>query len=554
MMQPSLLASDDLDQVRTFASDMLKKNEVLKAEKELLKEQKERLEAEKKALRDETEVYLQRISELTRKLAAATNRGEQLALDLELQVLRQRLAERNSDTFGSRSERRKQKSKAESKAKKKRDRAGPTAQPDLPYEEVIHLLDKADCMCPRCGEDLRVMANQFEESELVVAVERTYKVEKHKRQKYNCGHCGHIDTALGPLKLIVGGRYDLSFVIQVAMDKYLSHLPLERQVQRMRRRGLRVTTQTLWDQLSALYVVLLPVYLAIHKEVLQSPVLHADETTWRMMGKGRSRKWWMWSLVTEEAAYYAIESSRGHQVAKQLFKAYDGIVVADGYSAYKTLEQARTRAGGEQLGLDGASQVLPDYRLAICWMHARRPLFKAEKHSPEVGDALDWIAELYAIESEAKAEAGGDPVRLRQARERLREEKSRVIIERLRTWWEQQRPLPRSGFAKAITFLENHWTGLLRFLEDGRVPLDNGAAERALRGPVVGRKNHYGSRSERGARVSALLYTIMESCKRAQVDPETYLMFILKRVLGKSGPVLTPLAYAKSMKYEGQNE
>ncbi|MCP4245406.1 MAG: transposase, partial [bacterium] len=236
--------------------------------------------AKAEALDTQVTVLLRRITELTRKLAAATDRDAQQELELELRRVREQLAAANNDRFGSTSERRDRTDKGNKnkgdKDKKKQRGHGPTPQPNLPIEEVIHPLDEADCTCPKCAADLRVMAHQFEETELISVVQTRYVLTKHKQQKYRCGGCGHIEAALGPKRFIPGGRYDLSFAVQVALDKYLYHLPLERQVRRMGRRGLQVTSQTLWDQLFALYLLLLPTFIALQARVRTSELLHAD--------------------------------------------------------------------------------------------------------------------------------------------------------------------------------------------------------------------------------------------------------------------------------------
>lgn len=349
------------------------------------------------ALDAEVAVLLQRITELTKLLAAAKNRDAQLELELELRRVRERLAAANNDRFGTKSERRHQRDKP-AKAKRKKAGHGPTQQPALPVHEVVHLLDQADCTCPKCAADLRVMANQFETTELISTVQVKYVLTVHKQQKYRCGGCGHIEAALGPQRLIPGGRYDLSFVVQVAIDKYLYHLPLERQVRRMRRRGLNVTSQTLWDQLHALYLLLLPTFLLLQARVRTADLLHADETTWRIMGKGkrgRSAKWWMWTLTGALGTVFNIQSSRGNDAARHVLQDFAGVLMADGYPVYASLEKTLDKTGGVQVDINGNPVPTPNYTLAGCWMHARRPFIKAEKNAPVVGRALDLIGDLY---------------------------------------------------------------------------------------------------------------------------------------------------------------
>lgn len=556
-----LFESASAPELRAFALEAYRRAEALERtvalERQRAENERQRadeFEFKAKALDEQVGVLLRRISELTKQLAEAKDVDAQLALDLELHVLRERLANLSQEKFGSTSERRGRpedptQSNDEKAARKKAKKGhGPTKQPALPLVEVVHLLDAADCVCPKCAANLKVMAEQYEETELVSVVQVRYELHKHKQQKYRCGRCGHIEAALGPQRLIPGGRYDLAFTVQVAIDKFLDHLPLERQVERMQRRGLLVTGQALWDQLWALYVVLLPTYLALQARVLSSDLLHADETPWRVMGKGgerRSAKWWLWTLVSASGVFMDILPTRGAQAAKMLLRDYSGVVVADGYGVYASLERALERAGGVQVDLvSGEAELLPNFALAGCWMHARRPFFKAEKSAPEVGVALDLIARLYAVEARAREAAGDDPDALLQHRRRLREAESRPIVEELKLWRDAQRPLPGTQYHAGVTFLRNQWGPLTRFLADERVPLDNGEAERQIRGPVVGRKNFYGSQTERGTRVAALLYSLLLSAKQAGVDPHTYLLAATETALRDRGAVLLPQDFA----------
>ena len=540
------------DALQMQANALVNDKAALAHENQELQGQNQELSAKNKALEGELHVLLTRISELTRKLAVATSKDEQLELELELRTLRRLLSEHATEAYGSTSERRPRKDDApaegkEDAKKKEKEKArghGPTPQPRLPIVPVVHHLDAPDCTCPKCGGDLRVMAEQFETSELVVSVRRSFVIQRHKCQKYHCNGCGHIDTALGPQRLIPGGRYDLSFAVQVALDKYLDALPLERQVRRMGRAGLKVTSQTLWDQLLALYTLLVPTLLALQERVLKAPLVHADETRWRMMGKGKTAMWWLWTLVSHDSVYFELFPSRGSDAALTLLRGYEGIVMADAYSVYRALEKALDKRGGEQVGLDGSVGVLTNFVLVICWMHARRPLFKAEKDAPEVGHALDLIERLYAVEAEATEAAAGDEAALLEHRRRLRAERSRPIIAELDLWRHSQRALPRTQFDKGLVFLENQWTHLTRFLEDPRVPVDNGEAERQIRGPVVGRKNFYGNRSEAGARVAGLMYSLLGTATKLGIDPHEYLMTAATSALNRPGTVTLPHDYA----------
>ena len=143
----------------------------------------------------------------------------------------------------------------------------------------------------------------------------------------------------------------------------------------MKSKGLRVTSQTLWDQLMQLYLLLYKNYLALQEKIFLSDVVYADETHWRVMGKGKSKRWYVWILTDGKRSYFMIQPSRGASAARLLFQNYDGIVMADRYAVYQNLAKERTKHGGHQLRLhvEGQSEEplpSPDYTLVACWMHA----------------------------------------------------------------------------------------------------------------------------------------------------------------------------------------
>ncbi len=373
-------------------------------------------------------------------------------------------------------------------------------------------------MCPRCGNALREMNGQFEESEEIDVVAREFRIVRHKRQKYSCS-CGEcVETALGPDKLIAGGRYSLSFGVEVAQSKFEDHQPLARQVKQMRRSGLEVTSQTLWDQTHALAVHLRPSYGALRNAVLGSSVIGMDETHWRLLEKGKTKKWWVWSLCSPQAVYHHIAASRGADEIAQLLGDYAGVMMCDGYAAYPSF--ARNR--------DGPGKLV----LANCWSHARRAFVEAEPDYPKAGEILSLIAELYAVEAEC-----GDGFAARHA---LRQQKSKPLTRAIRDWLLAQRVLPESSLGKAIKYTSKLWTGLTRFLDDPRIPLDNNATERIIRPIAVGRKNHYGSKSKRGTEVAALFYSLIESAKLAGVEPGSYLQEAAKRAIANPGTATLP--------------
>jgi hypothetical protein len=288
-----------------------------------------------------------------------------------------------------------------------------------------------------------------------------------------------------------------------------------------------VSTQTLWDQLFALGEHLRPSYEALREVVLQSPVIGADETTWKLMDAAPSKTWWAWSISSERGVYHQIHASRGVEAAEAILGSYAGVVVCDGYTAYSALEKKRRNAPG------GPAPPV----LAHCWSHVRRKFFEAEPHDKRATEALDLIDRLFAVEAEAKETAGDD---LCSRRAELRATRSREAAQEFRRWMLAQRALPRSALGRAISYADGIWIGLCRFLENPEVPIHNNASERALRGIALGRKNHYGSRSHRGTVVAALCYSLIESARVVGVDPGVYLREATKRAIAKPGTVTLP--------------
>lgn len=453
----------------------------------------------------------------------------QHTLALELEKLKAQLEALRKAQFGQSSERRKRDKPDDEPPKEKQTGHGPTEQPALDLRDEVHELPQGHGPCTACGGDLTEWAGQSEDSEEVTVIERRFEIVRHKRKKYRCKCNGMVVTAPGPPKLVPGGRYSVTFAIVVAVAKYLDHLPLDRQRRMMARQGLVVTTQTLWDQIEALARVLAPLYAALADLVRGSPFVHADETTWKLLGRDDSKSWYVWTLSTEEAVYHQIQDGRGAKQAVALFGDFEGIVMTDGYSSYTAFEKMRDAV-----------------TLAHCWSHVRRKVLAAEKHFPECVELLDLIDALFLIDRELPSLKGleGDALDDALATIRqVRDERSRPVVKSIQEWIVGRRTTPGSSLATALRYAGSQWTGLIRFLDEPRVPLSNNLAERALRGAVLGRKNHYGSRSRRGTEVAAILYSLMESAKLCGVDPQAYLEEAVHRLLADPTDVLLPHAY-----------
>jgi transposase len=428
-------------------------------------------------------------------------------------ALEERLAALQHHVFAPSSERRGE--PTEPKERSPQGGHGRREQTELPIAEVVHVLDEADQGCPKCGKPLAVFAGQFEESEEIDVLERRFVLRKHRRQKYRCTCNGCIETAPRPLKLFPGARYSIDFGIEVATAKYVDHQPLERQVRTMAREGLVVDSQTLWDVTERLARIVKDVPDAIAARVLASRVVGADETRWRLLdGKGKdageAKNWQVWALSGADAIVYRIEDSRSTDAAEKLLGDFAGVVMVDGYGAYQSLQKRTGR-----------------FALAHCWAHVRRKYVEIEDFFPtEAKQAIDLIGELYDVERLCPTGPPGD-----ELRRQLRNERSRDVVRRIHAWALATRALPKSGLGKAIGYMASLWPGLVRFLEDPGIPIDNNATERGMRGVVIGRKNHYGSKSRRGTEVAALFYTVFETAKLAGVEPKTYLRHAVHAVL-----------------------
>jgi transposase len=387
---------------------------------------------------------------------------------------------------------------SEPKTHKPRTAFGNTAQPSLPVIEQTFEIDAADTTCPSCGGVLAPMKGQFETSEMIDVVEVSYRVVKVHQQKYVCKCGGCVETAPGPARAMPGGRYSLDFAIKVAVDKYLDHIPLARQERILRRHGLIVTTQALWDQLQALGRRLESASRALLARVLAQPVVGLDQTSWpRLDGKG-DKPWQMWCLTTPEAVVHRIRDDKSADTFKDLMGGYAGTVVCD---ALKTHEAGAR--GNDAIALAG------------CWAHVFRKFEEAAPDHPEAHLALKWIGQLYEIDERAE----GDLAKKAD----LRRAESAAVTATMKAWLWTQATLKTLSIGKAAAYVVANWDRLTRFLDDARIPLDNNATERGIRGPVVGRKNHYGSKSRRGTEIAAVFYTLLETAKLVGVDPADYL-------------------------------
>jgi transposase len=375
---------------------------------------------------------------------------------------------------------------------------GPTPQPEIEQVTQLFELDAADQTCPECGEALAATPGDVETSEMIDVVEVTYRLVQVHRQRYACRCCDFSETALGPDRTVDQGRYSLAFGAKVAIDKYVHHLPLERQVRVMAQHGLTVTSQALWDQVCALANLMRPVHGALREHVLGQRVIGLDQTGWPNLGQRGAKKWQMWALTSPGAVYHTIRDDKSAETFVDLVGAFEGTIVCDALG---------THSAGAREG--------PGIELAGCWAHIRRRFGEAEPNFPEARQMLDLIRELYDIDARAQDE---------DHRAELRRTASRDVLERMRAWMASVQTLGTTDLGSAIKHTMANWGRLTRFADHADVWLDNNRTERAFRGPVVGRRNHFGSKSRRGTEAAAILYSVIESAKDSGIDPAAYLI------------------------------
>jgi transposase len=467
-----------------------------------------------------------RLAQLVQQLAQLRGHPGSKQLELELMRLQEQLAAMQQRMYGPSSEKRPSPAPKPAAEPAVRRGHGPTAQPQLPCITERHELAAADRDCPLCRGVLTEMKGQTEDSQEVTVVERKFVLVTHQKQKYRCRCNEAIVTAKGPAKLIPGGRYSLEFAVEVALQKYDFHMPLERQARKMASEGLRITPQTLWDQLFALAQPMVPTYNALRPKVLSDFVVHMDETPWKLLTKAPSKTWQVWCLSSELGTYYHLDPHRSGKVAQQLLEGFEGALVTDGLAVY----QAAARGS-------------PKVVLVFCWAHVRRRFLEAQAAYPQSQQALELISAMYAIERQVPALRGLGGEERAQAlalRAQLRASQTKPLLKQLWEWSEQQECLPQSRLRMALDYMRNLWPGLVRFAEDPRLPMDNNAAENDLRSVVVGRKNHYGSKSERGTQVAAIFYSLIETARHLGLDERQYLLEAARWALQNPGQALLP--------------
>ena len=387
----------------------------------------------------------------------------------------------------------------------------------LPRERIVHATDAA---CPCCGGTLRKLGEDITETlELEPAI---WKVIQHVREKFSCRQCEHITQAPAPSHPIARGRAGPQLLAQVLFSKYRAHIPLNRQSDIYAKEGIDLDVSTLADWVGACSATLTPLVEEIEKHVLSAERIHADDTTVPVLAKGKCVTGRLWTYVRDDrpfgghaapAALFHYSANRDGTHPEQHLAAYSGLMQADAYAGYNGLY-----ADGRKPG--------PIFE-AACWAHGRRKFFELAElqKAPLAIEAVRRIDELFAIEREIN----GQPT---DERRRVRQERSKPLADALEAWLRQERKAlsSKSPMAKAMDYSLKRWPAFTRFLDNGRLCLSNNAAERAVRGVAVGRRNWTFCGSDAGGRRAAAMYTLIETCRLNDIDAKAWLADVLARI------------------------
>lgn len=396
---------------------------------------------------------------------------------------------------------------------------GPARKPlpeHLPRDVQEHLPTNATC--PACGSALARLGEDV--SEMLEYVPASFKVIRHVRPKLACTCCDCIVQAPAASRPIARGLAGPGLLAHVLVAKFCDHLPLYRQSQIYAREGVELERSTLADWVGGASGLLRPLVNALRRHVMAGVKLHADDTPIPVLspGRGKTATARLWVYVRDDrpagqavppAVWFAYSPNRKGEHPQSHLASFTGTLQADGYAGYDQIYQTRP------------------IREAACWAHVRRKFYDLEQAnaSPIAAQALRRIGQLYAIEAAIRT-------RPPDARLAIRQRDALPQLDDFHGWLVRSLATlsAKSSAAAAIGYALNRWEALLLYASDGSVEIDNNAAERALRGVALGRKNYLFAGSDSGGERAAAIYSLTESAKLNGLDPEAYLRDVLARI------------------------
>jgi len=402
----------------------------------------------------------------------------------------------------------------------------------LTAREEVSSLPEEQCRCQRCGQPFADFPGTDDTTVLEVEVKAHRRLIHRKRYRPTCT-CGvhpGVITAPPPARLIPKSPFGVSIWVNVLLDKYQFYRPTQRLLEDWRSHGLDLSQGALTGGLQRLLPLFEPLNDALIERSQQQTLWHADETRWMVFQSIEGKvgyHWYLWVFHTEEAVVFTLATGRSHTVPEAHFGPVEGgILVADRYVAYPAIDKVK------------AGQIV----LALCWAHQRRDFVELARSWPEQREwASAWLARIRAL------------YRLNDRRLELREDSEgfeqrdrdlRGAVDAMAAQAEQELKEPELHPArrKALQSLGEYWTGLTVFLEHPEVPMDNNTAERAERGPVVGRKNYYGSGAVWAGQLAAMLFSLFATLKQWQLNPRAWLTWYLTACAEAGGKVPGELA------------
>lgn len=400
----------------------------------------------------------------------------------------------------------------------------------LPREEVV-IEPESGTQCTCCSGQLHRIGE--DRAERLDRVPAKLRVIVEVRPKYACRTCERtgaddvagIVQAPAPAHLIEGGLPTEAMVADVVVSKYADHLPLYRQAQILARQGVKIERATLAGWVGAAAAELEPLYDHLLCALKASPKLFCDETRCPVLdpGRGKTKTGFLWALARDDRPWggsdppvvaYTYAPGRGGKHAAKLLAGFSGILQADGYAAYHHLALP-TRT-------DGA------ITLAFCWAHVRRKFYElyVGANQPIATEALARINQLYAIEAEIRGSGA-------EVRKAARQARAKPLVEALKLWLEEKCGQVSKGgkLGEALRYALNHWAGLVRYLDDGRIEIDNNTVERSIRGLALNRKNTLFAGHDMGAENWATIASLIETAKLNGVDPLAWLTDVLQKLV-----------------------
>lgn len=385
----------------------------------------------------------------------------------------------------------------------------------LPRETIVHAPEAG---CPECGSAMRQIGEDV--AEMLEYVPAAFKVIRHVRPRLACTCCERIVQAPAPVRPIDRGTPGPGLLAHVLVSKYADHLPLYRQAGIYARSGLELDRSTLADWVGGSARLLQPLVDVLRDHVLAADKLHADDTPVPVLqpGRGTTKTGRLWTYVRDDrpagsevppAVWMRYTPDRKGEHPEEHLARFAGVLQADGYAGFDRLyEKGRIKE-------------------AACWAHVRRKFHDIAQAtgSPIATEAIRRIGDLYEIEKQIR----GRPPDERHAQ---RLEKAAPLLDAMKTWLQATlgKLSGKSELAVAIRYALARWTALVRYVGDGRIEIDNNAAERSIRDAALGRKNWLFAGSDAGGERAAAIYSLLGTAKLNGLDPERYLRAVLERI------------------------